>query len=354
MSFSQGPINVTMFKLRQKLPENYLELFAAYAAKPLEEVRNEPQLGWTTGRHLLETKIDEQTAICGGHLYLNLRKAERKIPVMTLRTICQREELIYMQANKVEFVPTKVKREIKANAIESTLMKMPVSLSGVPFVVDLSTEVLYVGSTSPGQLDDFICFFFKTTALEPIHINISELCEQLGIQEADLPSIQFSADCKPGDLTPGRDFLTWLWYHCEKSDNNIMIEGPLTFAGDGEARGSHDIAIKKGGCPTRSAEAKSALIIGKKLRKAKFSYAVENSIWTCTFDADKFAFSSLTLPEGEEMELHSSFQERVYGLTIFREAIRDYFLEFVQTVKDIKWTETEKQIQDWVLNRDSY
>ena len=269
MSFDHGPINVTMFKLRQKLPENYLEMFAAYAAKPLEDVRDEKQLGWTTGRHLLETKIDEASAICGGHLYLNLRRAERKIPAVMMSTIAKREELIYMQANGKDFVPASVKREIRKDAIERNLMKMPVNWSGIPFVIDLSTEIIYVGSTSPGQLDDFICFFFKTTGLEPIHINISELCEQLGIQEADLPSIQFSADCKPGDLTPGRDFLTWLWYYSEKYANNIMIEGPLTFAADDEARGSHDITIKKGDCPTRSAEAKSALIIGKKLRKAK-------------------------------------------------------------------------------------
>ncbi|MHB9139839.1 MAG: hypothetical protein ACYC4Q_10600 [Victivallaceae bacterium] len=358
MSFEKGPINVTMFKLRSKLPEDYLERFAAYAAKPLEEVKDEPQLGWTTGRHLLETKIDEQTAICGGHLYLNLRKAERKIPALTLKTICQREELIYMQANKVEFVPSKVKREIKENAIESTLMKMPVSLSGIPFVIDLSTEIIYAGSTSPGQLDGFICFFFKTTGLEPIHINIGTMCEDLGIQEADLPSVNFSPESKAGDLTPGRDFLTWLWYCMEKLNERagfeMMVEGPLTFAAADEARGAHDIAIKNGSCPLRSSEAKSALLAGKKLKKAKIAMACEGNVWSFTFDADKFVFSSLTLPEGEEMEHHSGFQERIMNLDRFRQAIELYFKTFAHTVRAIKWPETEKKIQDWVLNRDSY
>ena len=362
MSFVNGPINVTMFKLSQKLPENFLKLFAAYAARPLEEVKDEPQLGWTTGRHLLETQINDATAICGGHLYLNLRKAERKIPALTLKTLCQREEQIYMTANKVEFVPKSVKREIRQNAIDMTWLKMPVQFSGIPFVVDLASNILYAGTTSQGQLDDLICMFYKTTNVEPYHYTIKEMCADLGITEADLPSVSFSPESKPGDLTPGRDFLTWLWYYNEKfggsagidSSFELMVEGPLTFAGTDETKGAHDITIKNGGCPLRSSEAKAALLVGKKLKKAKIALGCEGKVWSCTFDADHVTFSSLSLPEGEEMEHNSRFQERIQNLDFFRQAINAYFKLFVNTVRSIHWQQTEKNLQTWALERDSY
>ncbi len=363
MSFTQGPVNVTMLKLSQKLPENYLELFAAYAAAPLDQLKNDPEFGWTSGRHLMETKIDDQTAICGGHLYLNLRKAERKIPTVLMKTLCQREEQIYMTANETEFVPAKIKREIKLDIIDKHLMKMTPTLTGIPFVVDLASNMMYAGTTSQSQLDDLVCFFFKTTNVEPIHINIGTLCEDLGIQEADLPSVQFS-DKKSDDLTPARDFLCWLWYYNEKfggrvshdqfGDFDLLVEGPLSFAAADEARGSDEVAIKKGGCPMRSAETKAALIVGKKLKKAKLTIVRGEDIWTCTFDADKVVFSSLKLPEGQEMENHTRFAERIQNLDIFRQAIQAYFTEFVNTVRSSNWLETEKNLQTWALERDSY
>lgn len=362
MSFTQGPVNVTMLKLSQKLPENFLELFEAYAARPLEEVKDDPQLGWTSGRHLLETQINDATAICGGHLYLNLRKAERKIPALTLKTLCQREEQIYLTANKVEFVPKSVKRDIRQNAIDATWPKMPVQFSGIPFVVDLASNILYAGTTSQSQLDDLVCMFYKTTNVEPYHYTIKEMCADLGITEADLPSVSFSPESKPRDLTPGRDFLTWLWFHNETTGGvskydpsfTVMLEGPLTFAGDDETQGAHDITVKNGGCPLRSSEAKSALLVGKKLKKAKLAITRRNDIWGCTFDADKIVFSSLILPEGEEMEHNSRFQERIQNLDFFRQAIRYYFREFCYITRELDWPETEQAIQAWAINRDSY
>jgi len=352
-----------MFKLSKKLPEDYLAMFAAYAAGPLDEVRNEPKYGWTSGQHLLETRINEATAICGGYLYLNLRKAERKIPALTLQTLCRRAEQEYMESNQVEFVSSRIKREIRQNMTDATLPKMAVSFSGIPFVVDLTTNILYAGTTSQGQLDTLVCMFLKTTGVEPIHYTIGEMCADMGIQESDLPSVQFSAE-KSDDLTPGRDFLTWLWYYNEKcgecvshaqfGDFDLLVEGPLSFAAADEARGSDEVAIKKGGCPMRSAETKAALIVGKKLKKAKLTIVRGEDIWTCTFDADKIVFSSLALPEGEEMELQSRFQERIQNLDIFRQAIQTYFTKFVNTVRSSNWPETEKNLQTWALERDSY
>ncbi|MDD7751267.1 MAG: hypothetical protein PUK77_06100, partial [bacterium] len=74
MPFDHGSIALTICPLSSPLPEDYLKKLAGASAGRLEDVAEEPEIGWVSGRFLLETEISETTSICGGHLYLNLRK----------------------------------------------------------------------------------------------------------------------------------------------------------------------------------------------------------------------------------------------------------------------------------------
>lgn len=363
MPFEHGSLTVTIFSLPGQLPENLLELFEAKKAGLLDHVQEEPQIGWVSGRHLLETTIDESTGIRGGHIYLNLRKAERKMPGTLLNAICKREELVYMQANQSAMVPTRVKREIKKETLEKHLMKMPPGIAGVSMVIDRTANLLYVGTASTAQLDNFIALFFKTTNIEPLQLNPGLiLADMYEITESSLPGVMFSKHAD-GEMTTGRDFLTWLWYYSENEGGkvtheqfgefDVMVEAPLSFAFAAEARGAAETTLKKGGSPLRSAEAKAALIVGKKLKKAKL-LITGREVWSGTFDADRFAFCSLNLPEGEEMDAESRFAERIQNLYIFQEIIKLYFKKFTDTVRDIRWAEEEKKIQQWAQERDSY
>ena len=363
MPFDRGSFTVTVYQLPNQLPEDLLELFAAKSGGKLDHVKEEAIYGWTTGRTLLETDINEESAIRGGHIYLNLRKAERKIPSTFFNAICQREELVYMRANEFDVVSSKVRREIKANVLEMHLSKMAPTISGIPMVIDLNAKLLYVGASSVTQLDNFISFFFKTTNIEPSQLQPGLMLEEMfQCTERDLPEVMF-ADVQD-DLAPGRDFLTWLWYFSEREegrisheqfgDFDIMIEGPLTFSFVSEARGAAETTLKKGGSPLRAAEAKAALIVGKRLKKAKFTLCRANEIWSGGIDADNFNFSSLTLPEGEELDANSVFAERMQNLFIFQAVMREYFRKFAENVRGADWAETEKKIQKWASERDSF
>lgn len=362
MAFESGKFALTIFELQKKLPENYIELFAARNAGKLDEVKDEPVTGWVSGRHLLETRIDEQTGIIGGHLCLNMRTAERKIPSALLKAICQREELAYMEANDMPSVPSKIRREIKASALETHLMKMPPNISSVPFVVDMASDMLYLGTGSMSQVDNFLAFFLQTTEVEPVQINVDELMLTMFKKTTDeLPSITFSDSAEDDEPSPPRDFLTWLWYFsetegakvtCDKyGDFELGIEGPLTFAFTAETRGAGESTVKKGS-PLRSAEAKAAMEVGKKLRKAKLVIARGKDMWAGSFDADKFAFSGLSLPEGEEMDRQSRFVENINFLHIFQSALKAYFKKFVETLTGPEWPAEEKKIRKWVAERE--
>ena len=96
MPFERGSVTFSMFELSGELPEDLLGLFAAKKAGPLDSVDSEPQFGWVTGHHLLDTTIDEASAQLGGCYFLTLRQAVRKMPGALLNAICKREEQAYM------------------------------------------------------------------------------------------------------------------------------------------------------------------------------------------------------------------------------------------------------------------
>jgi hypothetical protein len=363
MPFESGSTALTIFKMPKSLPENYLELFAARNAGMLDHVKDEQSIGWVA-RHLLETTIDDNTAICGGHVHLAMRIAQRKIPTSLLKAICHRDELAYMQANDSISVPSKIRKQIKEEAMDKHLMKMPPSISAIPMVIDRAANMLYVGSSSNSQIDTFLAFFLKTLDLDPIQVTCEEMLFEMFQKDADvLPSITITENPDDDEAVPARDFLTWLWYYSEQQGGAItvekygnfelMIEGPLTFAFAAEAKGAAETTVKKGS-PLRSAEAKAALNVGKKLKKAKLTLARDQQIWSGSFDADKFAFSGLSLPEGETTERHDRFAERVEFLHIFYHAMREYFRKFASELMADDWQEKEKDIQRWARERDSY
>ena len=363
MPFDRGSFTVSIFELPKELPDNLLELFAAKKAGKLDHVKEEPVFGWTTGRTLLETDINEESAICGGHIYLQLRKAERKIPSALFNAICKREEIIYMRANDFDIVSSKARKEIKAKVMEMHLSKMAPSISGVPMVIDTAAKLLYVGTGSVAQLDNFISFFFKTTNIEPYQLQPGLMLEEMfQCTERELPEVMFS-DVQD-DPAPGRDFLTWLWYfseceggrvsHEQFGEFDIMIEAPLTFSFVSEARGAAETSLKKGGSPLRAAEAKAALNVGKRLKKAKFTLCRADEIWSGAIDADNFTFGSLSLPEGEEIDAESVFSERMQNMFIFQGIMREYFRKFADSVRSAGWVETEKKIQKWASERESF
>ena len=373
MSFETVTNSLMICPLRNPMPEDFLERLDAFSAGRLDDVKADPVIGWVSGRHLLEGEINESTSLCGGHLHINLRKAERKIPAALLNAICRREELAWMQANDAVFVPRKERKRIREEAVERNLMKMPPVISATAAVIDRAQNVLYLGTGSLSQFDAFVMEFLRALGndCEPVPVSPEEWMNRLfGKSETDLPDLSFCSDSGSGDeACPGRDFLTWLWFfsetelarirHPDFGEFTLALEGPLTFAyspgkaKDPELGGAGESTVKRGN-PMTSAEAKAALASGKKLRKAKIMLARGDADkWTFTFDADTFAFGSLSLPDGDEEELDSRFEERITFLHILHMVMQQYFARYVEAVSGKELANTEKKIRHWARERES-
>lgn len=363
MPFDHGSFSMSIFSLKKDLPDNALELFEENKAGKLDDVTDEPQIGWVSGRHLLENRIDEETAFLGGHLFLNLRIAERKVPGTLLKAEARMEELAHIKETGKSYVPKKVKKEIKENILEKRLPQMVPSLSGIPVIIDQTDNTIYVGATSNKQIDTFLASFNETIPdTIPVQITAEELMEQEKLNFRNYDGISLSStnnESKEDTYSfPGRDFLTWLWFFSEEetgsitSDNfgefAVMLDGPLSFISSGE--GAHETVVKRGN-PLNSVEAQASLDVGKKLKKAKIILTREKETWSTNFDADNFTFSSVNLPEGEEMDYASRFAERVNNIHILKEVFMLLYKKFLNNFSYEQDNTLEKQMQNWIKSR---
>ena len=249
MPFDRGSITFSMFDISGDIPENFAEMFAASKAGTLDSVTAEPQFGWVTGQHLLDTNIDEGSAQCGGCYYLTLRQAVRKIPASLLNALCRREEQAFLAANPGrDYVSGKDKKRIKEDVIERHINKMPPALSGVSMVLEPHDKYLYLGTGSQSQIDLFIENFYRITKMEPLQLTPALILErEFQTTCAAFPALKLNdSPAAPADPQVGRDFLTWLLYYSESVgkltfENNefdIMLEAPLVLL-DEFARGTN-------------------------------------------------------------------------------------------------------------------
>ena len=364
MPFDQGSVTCRICRLPEKVPADALDRFASNAASSLENVKQEPAYGWVSGRHLLETRIDEETASLAGYIHLSLRQAQKKIPTSLFNAECRMAELAELEDKGKNRLSRKEKQRIKQEVTEKLLPDMPPQLSAMPFVIDQNDDLLYVGVSSDTQLDLFIKHFRNTVGIEPVPLTPETAAQDLAAVDPDsVPQLNFSPEVEDASATGtlGQNFLTWLWVYQEENGGklppsqlgtfSLLIDGPLVFMAEGE--GALESNVKKG-APTLSAEAKAALTVGKKLKKAKMFLGREGSeVWSANIDADGFTFKGLRLPDGEALDRAGIFEERMTNLHIFQTVFFNLFKRFISETSDPpKVSEFQEKAKEWVRKRE--
>lgn len=365
MPFDQGTITFRICRLQEELPADSLERFKSLAAQSLEMVNDEPMWGWVSPRHLLDCNLTEDNIKTAGYYHLCLRQAERKIPASLLNAECRLAELTRMAETNATHLSKKERKAIKEEVREHLLPNMPPQLSGTYFTVDNAEKLLFTTAVSQHTLDIFMGMFNKTFGYEPMPLIPEAVAANIyGISPDDVPSVCISPTLKlpEGEVngTLGENFLTWLWYFQEArggvlppsklGEFALKIDGPLTFISP-EGNGAFESVVRKG-TPTISAEAKAALMVGKKLKSAKFILARDKQEWSCTLDANEFVFRGLKLPEGEAMEPDAIFEERMTNLFIFHSVFFGLFEKFLnEMTSPEKLKEYQTKAKEWIEKR---
>jgi hypothetical protein len=143
MPFDQGNNTFRICSLPEPMPSDSIERFAEYAARALDEIKDEPQWGWVSPRHLLDSNISDETIRAAGFYHLCLRQAERKIPSSLLTAECRMVELARMAEKGHERLGRKERKTIKEEVQQRLLPKMPPQISGMYFAIDARKPPLH-------------------------------------------------------------------------------------------------------------------------------------------------------------------------------------------------------------------
>lgn len=361
MSFESGSISCRFFTVREGIPDDAIPRFADGALPPIEVLKRNPISGWTTWRHLFDRDIQDHSARLGGYPYVHLVQAERKVPGTLLKAECRMEELALMKAEGRPFVRRQERADIRKQVMERLQPTMPPTLASIPLVLDATDQVACAGATTAKQTDALVLRTHETLGVRLVPWTPESLAAMEA--NASLPDLVptcfvpgFELAGEPDSV--GQDFLTWLWFVSEeeaatlgrgKDGVGVLIEGPLVFEFQGE--GAYETALRKG-TPAIAAEARTALLNGKKLRSAKVTLARGEIIWTTTFDADAFVFRSLKLPKGEATDDHGRFQERMLSLRDFRQTFVKLYTAFLAVrTAEKRWEQTCRAIFKWIDTR---
>jgi len=359
MAFDIGSVSFRIFYLQKSYDSGLIDGFAQHVAPPITSLNRDPITGWVTGRHLFDREITEEKCLFGPYLHAQLMRAEKKVPASLLRAYLRMEEDVELRARETDFLPRAVKAEIKQRVTESLLPSMPPTLSSIPTVVDFRNDLLLAAAMSDKQIDTLSPVFKETAGTLPILLTPETAAiRRKQVNANDLEPISFSPDTTlepPLESTLGMDFLTWLWFTWEKEGGvyhlpdgrefGIMLEGPLTFFREGQ--GAHEAVLRKGS-PLNSREAGTALLCGKKLKRAKVVIAHNDEVYSATMDAD-FAFRSLKLPKGEQTEPAGKFEERMLFIETFWTAWLSLYDRFLDLRTDPKqWPKTLDAMRQWI------
>lgn len=362
MPFEKGSVSFRVYYVPRSLPDDAVESFAANAHPGFDSVLDSKVYGWVTGRHLLDRKIDEGSAIYGNHLRLQLLIAERKVPASLYKAEVQQEEEVRKAVRGLEFLSRRERKDIREDVKERMLPKMPPSIKGIPFVQLPDKNRFYAGALSDNQSDDFITHYNHAIKVPPKPFDpLAAALLRKKVDVRDWTTTSFSADV-PNDQVddePGRDFLTWLWFFTEEKGGELEIEGvgrvgmlmmgPLVFTMEGG--GAHETKLSKGN-PVQSAEAKTSLLAGKKLSKAKLTMAIGREIWE-TGVSDDFVFRGMKLPDQEEkLDAVSLFMDRMRQIDTFVDVFYGCYDIFIEMRSDSqKWSTTVAEMRAWAKKR---
>lgn len=356
MSFEQGSISLRIFKSSpgSELPEDAVSRMAKDAVPGVDAIPVDGCSGWATGRHLLDRNINDDSVIVGGRIRATLVKAEKKIPGALFKAECRQEELATMAAKGVPYLRRSERTEIASAVRDRMLPTMPPSLAGID--VATTRDGVYATAVSDSNADLLIHSWRKTMGIDLSPYSPLAAALLHGVSSRSLCPTSFSPEIADGGAEQdiGTEFLTWLWYFSEdkggmNSGFAYALEGPFTFVHEGE--GAHEIIVRKGN-PGIASEAKSALMAGKKLLKAKLTIARGDEQWTCLLNGSEWTFGSLKMPKGERLDPASVLDERMLSIGTFFEAFENLYRVFLAIRKDPKaWEDEVSCIRQWVADR---
>lgn len=161
----------------------------------------------------------------------------------------------------------------------------------------------------------------------------------------------------------GREFLTWLWFRCEadggtfdldlagrgREEVGIVFNDYVSLVSAGEEREEN---IVKKVSPHRSAEARTALLVGKIVSAARLEIARGDRTWTATLAGDTLDLRSIKYPEAQADDPEERALERLDAMEELGEILTALYGIFLGVRTSPDWDREEAPaISRWIRER---
>lgn len=161
----------------------------------------------------------------------------------------------------------------------------------------------------------------------------------------------------------GQEFLTWLWWKSEERGGVVALPGEgdivvvfekhmLLEYGEGD---SNESLICRG-LQTELQEARTGLVMGKKLEQARIQLVLNDYEWNFTMAGALMEFRNVKLPKtGGESGNSENAEERegmiLERIFLFEELVRivlELFRLFLETRVSPEWRDELLKVREWV------
>jgi hypothetical protein len=155
----------------------------------------------------------------------------------------------------------------------------------------------------------------------------------------------------------GPEFLTWLWYRAEEGDGVFGFDPEFgefeVYFEEHLVVGSEDVNAQenffKGGQPSMSLEARTALRLGKLANVAKLRIIRGAQEWSFVLKARPFGVSGVKIPAVLSRESDEKFGERMLLLEQLDTMVKGLLKQFLQLrVSDAWRTDELPAIRKWI------
>jgi hypothetical protein len=157
----------------------------------------------------------------------------------------------------------------------------------------------------------------------------------------------------------GKEFLTWLWFMSDAREGlfrDVKGQEPFEVWFDDKLVLDHAIdKVKevnsiKGESPTETAEAHTALRVGKKVADAKLRVIKDEREWVCSIKGEELALSGVKVPAVLSREEDEQVLERLELLGELERVLDALYRDFLEVRLDAeRWPKELEKLRAWVF-----
>jgi recombination associated protein RdgC len=176
----------------------------------------------------------------------------------------------------------------------------------------------------------------------------------------------------------GREFLTWLWFRCEtdggtfelprggrrrrkgergkagdddggEDEVGVVFDDYVALVSDGDEKEQN---IVKNGSPHRSAEARTALLVGKVVASARLEVARGDRAWKATVSGETLDLRSVKYPDPEGSDPEERTLQRLDAMRELGDIVDELYGLFLSVRTSPAWEKEElPAVTRWIRKR---